>query len=138
VDRAKQEELARELQAARKAYEDAKVTAAQLLERARDLGAMHPDGRAAAKKAIEIRRAATQRYGNALEEMSRFLLASPSPAGSGVIEHHPSTGHFRCVCGERLSFTPSSVCTPLEDVCRKDGRKIGRCPRCQTLHVVTC
>ena len=45
MDRAKYEELARELQAAKKAYDEATAAATHLLERAHYLGATHPDRR---------------------------------------------------------------------------------------------
>jgi CheY-like chemotaxis protein len=54
-----------------------------------------------------------------------------------TVEHRVGTGHFRCLCGARLTFSPdSSIYTQLSDVHRGERLKTGVCPACRVVHVV--
>jgi len=53
------------------------------------------------------------------------------------VTHPPGTGHFKCVCGERLMFgTEPGALTLLIAQRREHGSRIGTCPRCKRVHEV--
>jgi hypothetical protein len=66
-------ELFARLTAARESYEKAKAEAAILTGLRKELGLDHPDGRAAAHKAIQIENAALRAYSEALRDFNGFI-----------------------------------------------------------------
>lgn len=139
MDMARRDKLAREVTRAKQAHAEARKTAAELRERVRDLSLTHPDGSSSVRQAIKIERAAAQRLGTALTKASLHLLgeAREVQQRATLFQHAPSTGHFRCVCGKRLTFgTQSKVCEQLVDVGLDGSLKFGRCPGCGATHVV--
>jgi hypothetical protein len=74
-----EEDLVREVEQARAAYDEAKAQSATLMECSTELGQNHPDGRTAARKATAMQRAATERYAKALKAFTNFLLGKRLP-----------------------------------------------------------
>ena len=74
-----EEDLMREVEQARAAYEEAKAQSATLMECSTELGPDHPDGRTAARKATTMQSAATERYAKALKAFANFVLGKPLP-----------------------------------------------------------
>ena len=72
-----EQELLRELDECRMAYESAKERRGNLSGYYRDLGLDHADGRAAFRQAAIAQDAATQRYVRALKALTDFMLGKP-------------------------------------------------------------
>jgi DNA-binding NtrC family response regulator len=71
--------------------------------------------------------------------MAARASAAEQPASdiSCKVGHRAGTGHFRCLCGARLTFaTDSAIYTRLDRVHKGQHSKTGVCPSCGITHVM--
>jgi hypothetical protein len=54
-----------------------------------------------------------------------------------TVMHKPGTAHFRCRCGQRVTFSTGSLAiTPLAHLRKNGDVKTGECPVCGLKHAV--
>ena len=127
---------------ARAAYQEMKRTGVELRATRESVGTDHPDGTQASLNALRMERAITQEYTDAVKALTDFTLNQKIPSEReralfGFEAHSPTTGHFKCRCGESLVFgTEPSAHTLLVNQRQDANRKTGECPRCGCLHEI--